>query len=103
MLLIFQQVMQVEALGLALKALDFTSRKLQLRRQYPNPVFHVSQFVVSHYPSLRTPYLRRCLDVSRPAAVLSEATLLEQNHIRRPNQQPVALRPHEHELLALVR
>jgi hypothetical protein len=32
MLLIFQQMMQVEALGLALKALDFTSRKLQLRR-----------------------------------------------------------------------
>jgi hypothetical protein len=42
MLLIFQQVMQVEALGLALKALDFTSRKLQLLRQYPDPVFHVS-------------------------------------------------------------
>jgi len=46
MLLIFQQVMQVEALGLALKALDFASRKLQLRRQYPYPVFHVSQFIV---------------------------------------------------------
>jgi len=46
MLLIFQQVMQIEALGLALKALDFASRKLQLRRQYPDPVFHVSQLVV---------------------------------------------------------
>jgi hypothetical protein len=31
-LIFFQQVMQVKALGLALKALDFTSRKLQLRR-----------------------------------------------------------------------
>jgi hypothetical protein len=46
MLLIFQQVMQVEALGLALKALDFASRKIQLLRQYPDPVFHVSQLVV---------------------------------------------------------
>jgi hypothetical protein len=32
MLLIFQQVMYVETLGLALKALDFASRKLQLLR-----------------------------------------------------------------------
>jgi hypothetical protein len=46
MLLIFQQVVQVEALRLALKALDFASRKLQLLRQYPDPVFHVSQLVV---------------------------------------------------------
>jgi hypothetical protein len=45
-LIFFQQVMQVKALRLALKALDFTSRKLQLRRQYPDAVFHVSQFVV---------------------------------------------------------
>jgi hypothetical protein len=45
-LIFFQQVMHVETLGLALKALDFASRKLQLRRQYPDPVFHVSQFIV---------------------------------------------------------
>jgi hypothetical protein len=38
----FQQVMQVKALGLALKALDFTPGKLKLRRQDPDPVFHVS-------------------------------------------------------------
>jgi hypothetical protein len=37
-----QQVKQVEALGFALKALDFAPRKIQLRRQYPDPVFHVS-------------------------------------------------------------
>jgi hypothetical protein len=48
MLLIFQQVMQIEALGLALKTLKFTSRKLQLRRQDPDSVFHVSQFIVGH-------------------------------------------------------
>jgi hypothetical protein len=42
MLLIFQQVMQTEALGLALKALNLASRKLQLRRQDPDSVFHVS-------------------------------------------------------------
>jgi hypothetical protein len=41
-LIFFQQVMQVEALRLALKALDFASRKIQLLRQYPDPVFHVS-------------------------------------------------------------
>jgi hypothetical protein len=41
-----QQVKQVEALGFALKALDFAPRKIQLRRQYPDPVFHVSQFIV---------------------------------------------------------
>jgi hypothetical protein len=38
--------MQVEALGLALKALDFAPRKFELRRQYPDAVFHVSQLVV---------------------------------------------------------
>jgi hypothetical protein len=42
-----QQVMQIEPLSLALKALDFTSRKIELLRQNPDPVFHVSQFVVS--------------------------------------------------------
>jgi len=47
-LIFFQQVMQVEALGLALKTLKFTSRKLQLRRKDPDPVFHVSQFIVGH-------------------------------------------------------
>jgi hypothetical protein len=45
-LIFFQQVMQVEALGLVLKALDFASRKIQLLRQDPDPVFHVSQLVV---------------------------------------------------------
>jgi hypothetical protein len=41
MLLIFQQVMQVEALRLALKVLNLATRKLQLLRQDPDPVFHV--------------------------------------------------------------
>jgi hypothetical protein len=46
-LIFFQQVMQIEALGLTLKALDFAPCKFELRRQYPDPVFHVSQLVVS--------------------------------------------------------
>jgi hypothetical protein len=47
-LIFFQQVMQIEALGLALKTLDFASGKFELRRQDPDPVFHVSQFIVGH-------------------------------------------------------
>jgi hypothetical protein len=46
-LIFFQQVMQVEALGLALKVLNLATGKLQLLRQDPDPVFHVFQFIVS--------------------------------------------------------
>jgi|TARA_R110002126_G_scaffold284619_1_gene434438 hypothetical protein len=41
-LFFFQQVAHIEAPSLALKALNLSSGKLQLRRQYPDPVFHVS-------------------------------------------------------------
>jgi hypothetical protein len=44
----FQQVVQIEALGFALKTLDFASGKLKLLGQDPDPVFHVSQFIVGH-------------------------------------------------------
>jgi hypothetical protein len=41
-LFFFQQVTHIEAPSLALKALNLSSGKLQLRRQYPDSIFHVS-------------------------------------------------------------
>jgi hypothetical protein len=41
-LIFIQQVMQVEALSLALKSLNLASGKLELLRQNPDPVFHIS-------------------------------------------------------------